>query len=107
MQLTVSERCLAFAAGSRELRAYAGDCLIAPETSALYAVAPSHARDRCELRDPCLANDRNLNGSPLNFVEAHAVDPPAFFCERIVPLMCLLVLSTTRVEREVAENTAL
>ena len=35
--------------------------------------------------------------------EAHAVDPPAFFCERIVLLLCLLGLSTTRVEREVAE----
>ena len=69
---------------------YAGDCLIAPAniSAVLYAVAPSHARERCELRDPCLANDRNLNGSPLNFVEAHAVDPPAFFCERIVPLRC-------------------
>ena len=39
--------------------------------------------------------------------EAHAVNLPAVFCERIVPLLCLLVLSTTPVEREVAENTAL
>ena len=42
---------------------YAGDCLIAPAN--MYAVAPSHARDRWELRDPCLANDRNLNGRKL------------------------------------------
>ena len=70
--------------------------------TALYAAAPPHARDRWELRDPCLANDRNLNGKKLML----SIRPPSF-SERIVPSLCLLVLSTTRVEREVAENTAL
>ena len=85
MQLTVSKPCLAFAAGSRELRGRLPDddrsckhqrCTLLPlrmhVTGVSFAVL--------------VANDRNVNGSPLNFVEAHAVGPPAFFCERIVPL---------------------
>ena len=52
MQLTVSVS-LALHLQSAHV-SYAGDCLITP---ALYAVAPSHARDRWELRDPCLANE--------------------------------------------------
>ena len=48
--------CVAFVERSRELRGRLPDhpCV---QTSALYAVAPSHARDRWEFRDPCLANE--------------------------------------------------
>ena len=54
-------------------RATAGSPL---QTSALspLAEAPSHARDRWELRDPCLANDRNLHGRKLML----SIRPPSF-----------------------------
>ena len=81
---------------------YVGDCLIAlANISAVRCSTFACAWQVGALRSV------SRKGSKPKRKEAHAVDPPAFFCERFVPLLCLLVLSTTRVEREVPENTAL
>ena len=74
MQLTESKPYVAFAERSREQRGRLPDRPYKHQRCALYSVTPSHARDRWELRDPCLANDRNLNGRKLML----SIRPPSF-----------------------------
>ena len=78
---------------------YAGDCRIAPANIS----AVHWSTVACTWQVGAWRSVSSRKRSKPKRKEAHAVDPPALFCERIVPLLCLLGLSITRVEREVAE----
>ena len=75
---------------SRELRGRPPDRPCKHQRMYAYAVAPSHARGQVGA-----SRSVSRKRSKPKRMEPHAVDPPAFFCERIVPFLCLLVLSTT------------